>query len=78
MTELSGPPLFELDALGHMSKIRSLAFTRDGRSLVSARYDKTVRVCRCKRVSLTAGKTPSAPGCFQLWDANLGNSGHEG
>jgi len=37
-------PYLELDTAGHMALIRSLVFTRDGRELVSASDDKTIRV----------------------------------
>ncbi len=37
-------PLLQLDTGGHMALIRSIAFTPDGRQLVSASDDKTIRV----------------------------------
>lgn len=37
-------PYLELDTAGHMALIRSLVFTRDGRELISASDDKTIRV----------------------------------
>ena len=56
-------PLPMLDTGGHMALIRSIAFTPDGRQLVSASDDKTIRVW-----DLASGKTvrtirgDSAPG----------------
>jgi WD40 repeat protein len=44
LSTLVEPPQLVVDALGHTSKIRSLSYTSDGRSLVSAGYDKTIRV----------------------------------
>ena len=44
LTKLTEPPLLAVDAQGHMSKVRSLEFTHDGRYVVSAGYDKTLRV----------------------------------
>ena len=44
LTTLQEPPLLSIDAQGHMSKVRALTFTHDGHYLVSAGYDKTVRV----------------------------------
>ena len=59
----AGAPLPMLDTGGHMTLIRSIAFTPDGRQLVSASDDKTIRVW-----DLASGKTvrtirgESAPG----------------
>ena len=59
----AGAPLPMLDTGGHMAVIRSIAFTPDGRQLVSASDDKTIRVW-----DLASGKTvrtirgESAPG----------------
>ena len=59
----AGAPLPMLDTGGHMAKINSIAFTPDGRQLVSASDDKTIRVW-----DLASGKTvrtirgESAPG----------------
>ncbi|MCP4678778.1 MAG: hypothetical protein GY854_25480 [Deltaproteobacteria bacterium] len=39
-------PLLTIDNRGHMAKIRDLAFSADGRYLVSVSYDKTVRIWR--------------------------------
>ena len=56
-------PVLQLDTGGHMASIRSIAFTPDGRQLVSASDDKTIRVW-----DLASGKTvrtirgESAPG----------------
>ena len=56
-------PLPMLDTSGHMAKISGIAFTPDGRQLVSASDDKTIRVW-----DLASGKTvrtirgESAPG----------------
>ncbi len=56
-------PLPMLDTGGHMAQIRSIAFTPDGRQLVSASQDKTIHVW-----DLASGKTvrtirgESAPG----------------
>ncbi len=44
LTSLSEVPQLVVDGRGHTSKVRSLSYTHDGRSLVSAGYDKTVRV----------------------------------
>lgn len=44
LTSISEVPQLVVDGLGHTSKVRSLLYTHDGRSLVSAGYDKTVRV----------------------------------
>ena len=44
LTHLDEAPILEVDALGHTSKVRSLSFSHDGRYLISAGYDKTVRV----------------------------------
>ena len=48
----AGAPLPMLDTGGHMAMIRSIAFTPDGRQLVSASDDKTIRVW-----DLASGKT---------------------
>ncbi len=59
----AGAPLPMLDTGGHMAVINSIAFTPDGRQLVSASDDKTIRVW-----DLASGKTvrtirgESAPG----------------
>ena len=59
----AGAPLPMLDTGGHMALIHSIAFTPDGRQLVSASDDKTIRVW-----DLASGKTvrtirgESAPG----------------
>lgn len=37
-------PLLDIDSGGHKAKIKDIAFTPDGRSLVSAGYDKVIRV----------------------------------
>jgi WD40 repeat protein len=56
-------PILQLDTGGHMAKISGIAFTPDGRQLVSASNDKTIRVW-----DLASGKTvrtirgESAPG----------------
>jgi WD40 repeat protein len=56
-------PILQLDTGGHMAVIRGLTFTPDGRQLVSASEDKTIRVW-----DLASGKTlrtirgESAPG----------------
>lgn len=44
LTTLSEPPRLVVDGQGHTGRITSLLYTHDGRSLVSASYDKTVRV----------------------------------
>jgi WD40 repeat protein len=44
LTTLVEPPELVVDGQGHTAKIRSLEYTHDGRSLVSAGYDKVVRV----------------------------------
>lgn len=44
LTQLTQVPTLEVDARGHQSKIRALSFSHDGRYLVSAGYDKTIRV----------------------------------
>ena len=56
-------PVLQLDTGGHMAMIQGIAFTPDGRQLVSASDDKTIRVW-----DLASGKTvrtirgESAPG----------------
>ncbi len=56
-------PILQLDTGGHMASINTIAFTPDGRQLVSASDDKTIRVW-----DLASGKTvrtirgESAPG----------------
>jgi WD40 repeat protein len=37
-------PILQLDTGGHMAKIRGVAFTPDGKFIVSAGYDKVIRV----------------------------------
>jgi WD40 repeat protein len=41
---LEGPPILQIDTGGHKAIIRDVIFTKDGRYLVSASDDKTVRV----------------------------------
>ncbi len=56
-------PILQLDTGGHMALIRSIAFTPDGRQLVSASDDKTIRVwdlATAKTVRTIRGE--SAPG----------------
>jgi WD40 repeat protein len=48
----AGPPFLRLDTGGSQALIRTVAFTPDGREVVSASYDKLIRVW-----DLTAGKT---------------------
>ena len=61
--EPSGEPILMLDTGGHMANINAIAFTPDGKQLVSASDDKTIRVW-----DLATGKTvrtirgESAPG----------------
>ncbi len=43
-SELKEPPRLTLNAQGHNARISELLYTHDGRSLVTASYDKTVRV----------------------------------
>jgi WD40 repeat protein len=43
-TQDQAPPLLMLDTGGHMAPIKGLAFTPDGRQLVSASDDKVIRV----------------------------------
>jgi WD40 repeat protein len=45
-------PILQLDTGGHMAKIKGVAFTPDGSQLVSASYDKVIRVW-----DVTTGKT---------------------
>ena len=52
-----GEPIFRVDPHGHMADIQKVMFTRDGRFLVSAADDKTMRVWdvetgRCERTIL--------------------------
>jgi WD40 repeat protein len=42
--DASGAPLLMLDTGGHMAKIQDITFTPDGRQLVSASDNKTIRV----------------------------------
>lgn len=44
LTTLSEPPRLVVDGQGHTGRVSALLYTHDGRSLVSASYDKTVRV----------------------------------
>lgn len=44
LSALVEPPELTIDGAGHTAKIRSLEYTHDGRSLVTAGYDKVVRV----------------------------------
>lgn len=44
LSSLVEPPELTIDGAGHTAKIRSLEYTSDGRSLVTAGYDKVVRV----------------------------------
>lgn len=63
LTTLTEVPRLVVDGRGHTSKVRALLYTHDGRSLVSAGYDKTVRVwsaatgelLRTLRVEIGAG-----------------------
>jgi WD40 repeat protein len=43
-TQAEEPPLLQLDTGGHMARIKDIAFTPDGKQLVSAADDKTIRV----------------------------------
>ncbi len=40
----AGEPVLMLDTGGHLALIKAIAFTPDGRQLVSASADKTIRV----------------------------------
>jgi WD40 repeat protein len=44
LTSLTEAPMLEIDGQGHTSKVRALLFSHDGHFVVSAGYDKTVRV----------------------------------
>jgi WD40 repeat protein len=44
LTNLLSPPRLVVDGHGHTSRVTSLHYTSDGRTLVSASYDKTVRI----------------------------------
>ncbi len=44
LTTLSEPPRLVVDGHGHTGRVSALSYTHDGRSLVTASYDKTVRV----------------------------------
>ena len=44
LSQLTQPPLLEMDARGHTSKVRALLFSHDGHFIISAGYDKTIRV----------------------------------
>ncbi|KOR31682.1 hypothetical protein TI05_12075, partial [Achromatium sp. WMS3] len=41
---VTSPPILQLDPGGHLAKIKDVAFTPDGKYLVSASNDKTIRV----------------------------------
>src|SRR5690606_33967535 len=44
LTQLSSPPELVVDAQGHTGRITALLYTSDGRSLITASYDKTIRI----------------------------------
>src|SRR6187551_2838586 len=44
LTQLKEPPRLVVDTQGHSARISELLYSHDGRSLVTASYDKTVRV----------------------------------
>jgi WD40 repeat protein len=43
-TKSPAPPILQIDTGGHKAIIRNVVFTPDGRHLVSAGYDKLIRV----------------------------------
>lgn len=51
-TAPDGQPILQIDSGGHMSKIQDIFFTHDGKTLISASDDKTVRVW-----DIASGKT---------------------
>ncbi|PTQ78557.1 WD40 repeat protein [Nitrosomonas oligotropha] len=51
-TAADGQPILQIDSGGHMAIIKNIFFTHDGKMLISASNDKTVRVW-----DITSGKT---------------------
>lgn len=51
-TVSDGQPILQIDSGGHMAKIKNIFFTNDGKTLISASNDKTVRLW-----DIASGKT---------------------